>query len=152
MSEHNPPQDTKQLDKYRDHFSLKKAKVKDNKVINLKSKVQEASSPMRRFMSEISCSSASPWLEKAPLPLTLRCNWTDFHQLAIFRHSFSLFTSSPPPQRLQHLPVLSLLEKKGDFPTPFKCPCPCPCVFCGGSDSAEPLWPFCPPLITSQRH
>lgn len=44
-------------------------------------------------------------LEKAPLPLTLRCNWTDFHQLAIFRHSFGLL-HRPPPEQLQHLPVL----------------------------------------------
>lgn len=104
---------------------------------------------MMRFINESNCSSTSLWLEKAPLPLTLRCNWTDFHQLAILRHGFSLL-HRPPPEQLQHLLVAA--GEEGTFSTPFKCPCPCLCVFCGGSDSAEPLWPFSPPLITSQRH
>lgn len=51
----------------------------------------------------MNCSSTPLRFEKAPLPLTLRCNWTDFHQLAILKKLFQSFTSAH--QQLQHLLV-----------------------------------------------
>lgn len=39
---------------------------------------------------EINCSSTPLWSEVGRLPLTLRCNRTDIHQLAILKRRFSL--------------------------------------------------------------